>query len=37
MEPVLAVPGLDKEMRVEIDALNYTTGGVLSTKCGDGK
>ena len=37
MEPVLAVPGLDKEMRVETDALNYTTGGVLSTKCGDGK
>jgi len=32
---VLAAPDLDKEFRVEADALNYTTGGVLSMKCSD--
>ena len=31
-EPVLAVPDLNKEMRVEIDASDYATGGVLSVK-----
>ena len=34
-EPVLAAPDLDKEMRVEADALDYATGGVLSMKCED--
>jgi len=33
--PVLAVPDLDKEFRVEADALNYTTRRVLSMKCFD--
>ena len=33
---VLAAPDLDKEFRVEADASNYTTGGVLSVKCSDG-
>jgi len=33
--PVLAVPDLDKEFRVEADASNYTTGGVLSMKGSD--
>ena len=37
MEPVLAIPDLDKEMRVEADMSNYTTGGVLLTKCEDRK
>jgi len=37
MEPVLAFPDIDKEMRVEVDALDYTTGRVLLTKCEDGK
>jgi len=32
---VLAAPDLDKEFRVEADALNYATGGVLSMKCSD--
>jgi len=32
-EPVLAVPDLDKKMRVEADALDYATGGVLLVKC----
>jgi len=32
-EPVLAIPDIDREMRVEADASDYTTGGVLSTKC----
>ena len=32
-KPVLAVPDLDKEFRVEADASNYVTGGVLSMKC----
>jgi len=31
-EPVLAAPDLDKEMRVEADALDYATGGVLLVK-----
>jgi len=34
---VLVAPGLDKEMRVEADASEYTTGGVLSMKCEDEK
>ena len=36
-EPVLAIPDIDREMRVEVDALDYATGGVLLTKCEDGK
>jgi len=37
IEPVLAIPDIDREMRVEADALDYAMGGVLSTKCKDGK
>jgi len=33
--PVLATPDLNKEFRVEVDASNFATGGVLSTKCED--
>jgi len=36
-EPVLAIPDINREMRVEADTSDYTTGGVLSTKCEDGK
>jgi len=36
-EPVLAAPDLDKEMRVEADASDYVTGGVLSVKGEDRK
>ena len=36
-ESVLAILDINKEMRVEADASDYTTGGVLSTKCEDGK
>jgi len=36
-KPVLAIPDIDREMRVEADALDYVTGGVLSTKCKNGK
>jgi len=36
-EPVLAIPDINREMRVEADASDYATGGVLSTKCEDGK
>ena len=32
---MLATPELDKEFRVEADALNFATGGVLSVKCDD--
>ena len=32
---VLATPDLDKEFRVEADASNYATRGVLSMKCSD--
>ena len=34
-EPVLVTPDLDKEMRVEADASDFATGGVLSMKCED--
>jgi len=37
MEPVLAIPDIDREMRVKGDASDYVTEGVLSTKCKDGK
>jgi len=37
MKPVSAAPDLDKEFRVEADASNYATGGVLSMKCSDEK
>jgi len=37
MKPVLAILNIDKEMRVKADTLDYATGGVLSTKCEDGK
>ena len=36
-EPVLAILDIDREIRVEADASDYATGGVLSTKCKDGK
>jgi len=35
-EPVLAAPDIDKKMRMEVDASDYTTGGVLLMECGDG-
>jgi len=35
MKPVLAAPDLDKEFRVEADASNYATEGVLLMKCSD--
>ena len=35
-EPVLAALDLDKKMRMEVDASDYATGGVLSMKCEDG-
>jgi len=31
----LVAPDLNKEFKVEADALNYATGGVLSMKCSD--
>jgi len=34
---MLAAPDLDKEMRVEADALDYITGGVLLMRCEDEK
>jgi len=36
-EPVLAVPDLDKKMKMEVDALDYATGGVLYMECEDEK
>ena len=33
MESVLITPDLDKEMRVEIDILNFVMERVLSMKC----
>jgi len=34
-ESVLAAPDLDKKMRMEVDASDYATGGVLSMECED--
>ena len=36
-EPILAIPDINREMRVETDASDYAMGGILSTKCKDGK
>jgi len=36
-EPVLAIPDIDREMRVEADASDYATGGVLLLKYEDSK
>jgi len=36
-EPVLAIPDIDGEMRVEADASDYATGGMLSMRCEDRK
>jgi len=36
-EPVLVVPDLDKKMRMEVNASDYMTEGVLSMECEDGK
>jgi len=36
-KPILAIPEIDREMRVEVDASDYATGGVLLTKCEDRK
>ena len=35
-EPVLAAPDLDKKMRMEVDALDHATGGMLLMECEDG-
>ena len=35
--PLLVVPDIDKELRVEVDTSNFATGGVLSIKCEDNK
>ena len=36
-KPILIAPDLDKEFRVEADASNDATGGVLLIKCSDRK
>jgi len=33
--PILVFSDLDKEFRIEINASNYATKGVLSIKCSD--
>ena len=35
-KPVLATPNLDKKMRIEVDASDYATGGVLSMEGEEG-
>ena len=32
----MAAPDIDKKMRMEVDALDYVMGGVLSMECRDG-
>ena len=36
-ELVLAVLDLDKKMRMEVNASDYVTGGILSMECEDGR
>ena len=36
-EPIFVAPDLDKKMRIEVDASDYTTGKVLSMEYNDGK
>ena len=36
-ELVLVALDLDKKIRIKVDVLDYTTGGVLSIKYKDGK
>jgi len=36
-EPILAIPDINREIRVEADASDYATGEVLSMKDKDGK
>ena len=36
-EPVLAIPNINREIRVEADASDYATREILSTKYEDGK
>ena len=36
-ELILAVPDLDKRMRIKVDVLDYTIEGVLSMECEDKK
>jgi len=36
-KPVLAALDLDKEIRMEVNASDYVTGGVLSIECKDGR
>ena len=35
-KPVLVAPDIDKKMRMEVDASDYATEGVLSMECEDG-
>ena len=34
-EPVLVVPDLDKKIRIEVNMLDYATGGISSIECKD--
>jgi len=36
-EPVLVIPDINRKMRVEVDASDYATEGVLLIKCEDRK
>jgi len=36
-EPILAIPDIDREIRVEVDASDYAAEGVLLIKYEDGK
>ena len=36
-EPVLAVPDLDKKVRMEVDITDYPMGELLSMECKDGR
>ena len=37
MKPVLVTPNLDREIRVKVNTLDFTMGGILLIKCEDEK
>jgi len=37
IEPILAIPEINREMRVKVDASDYATEGVLSMEYENGK
>jgi len=37
IKPILVAPDLDRKIRMEVDASDFATGGVLLMECEDGR